>query len=594
MKLESWDYSNIQINCWGNPFFNNMKFLIPITICVLFILFLFYPTALYSSEKKELYGDFFEADIDDILENMSLKEKLGQILMFGFKGYDIDDDYRKWISSGELGNIKIFLRNVKSKTQLSTLVTDISIYNDNTRLRIPPFIATDLEGGMVNHIRYDGIALAPSAALVSASRDYKLARLAAKLIANNLLSAGINMNLAPCFDVLTTPDNRVIDTRSYSSDPEVVYRMASIFIDEHRKLGIITVPKHFPGHGMSNFDSHTTVGIVDIDLEKILKIHILPYLDAQGDGTLDALMVSNIIYSSIDEKYPASLSTPVINGLLRDYLGFRGIVVTDDLEMKGAEGVATDPINAFILSFNAGCDILLFAHSKEVHKKLVDEIPVLFTSGVLNEKILNEKVRRVLYLKKKYLKKFYEIKEGRGANELLVNTTEKQVRDRIGKGITLLLNKTGKSTNEFFREMRNNSVKGIIISPSGTFTSLSSKYLPDWKVIDAWYLYRNRKNKKRIRYLTNKIKGYKFAIVGFSNEKHLLWLKILDKCKVPYALFIVDHPLLAFKVINNAKIAVTSYGSFLTSVDAMFRRVFEVGEFTGVFPYKFYNWLPAN
>jgi len=176
----------------------------------------------------------------------------------------------------------------------------------------------------------------------------------------------------------------------------------------------------------------------------------------------------------------------------------------------------------------------------------------------------------------------------------LVNTTEKQVRDRIGKGITLLLNKTGKSTNEFFREMRNNSVKGIIISPSGTFTSLSSKYLPDWKVIDAWYLYRNRKNKKRIRYLTNKIKGYKFAIVGFSNEKHLLWLKILDKCKVPYALFIVDHPLLALNAINNAEIAVTSYGSFLTSVDAMFRRVFEVGEFTGVFPYKFYNWLPAN
>ena len=564
-----------------------MKLLAYYLIFVFLIFLLFCPGFLYPSSKKGLYGKFFNEDVDDILANMTLKEKIGQILMFGFKGYGLDKDYRNWIMQGELGNIKIFLRNVKSKSQLSDLISDISIYTDNTRLRIPPFIATDLEGGMVNHIRYNGIKLAPSAALVSASQDYELARLTDRLIANNLLASGINMNFAPCFDVLTNPRDRVIDTRSYSSDPKIVYKFARIFIDEHKKLGIITVPKHFPGHGMSNFDSHTKVGIVSLSLDNILKTHILPYLDAMGDDELDACMVSNIIYSSIDKNFPATLSPLVINGLLRNYLKYKGIVVTDDLEMKGAEGVAGNPINAFIMSFKAGSDILLFAHTKDVHKKIINETPTLFTSGILSQTQLDEKVRRILLLKKKYLKKFYEVKEDRGENERLLELTERSIENRIDKGITLLLNQTGDSTKDFFWKLKEKNVKGLIISPSEIFSTASKKYLPDWKILNAWYIYRNRKNRRRIRALIRYIKGYKFAIIGFTNEKQIQWVRIFDKYRIPYALFIVDHPLLTINIMNRAQIAVTSYGCFLPSVNALFKRVFEIGKFDGVFPYRF-------
>jgi len=445
----------------------------------------------------------------------------------------------------------------------------------------------DVEGGMVNHIRYDGIKLSPSPGLVSASGDYELVKLTGRLIANNLLACGINMNFAPCFDVLTNSQDRVIDTRSYGSDPYSVYKMAALFINEHRKLGIVTVPKHFPGHGMTNFDSHVKVGIVDLNLIKIFNRHIVPYLFAEGDGILDACMISNVIYSSMDKKFPATLSPTIINGILRSYLGFNGVVVTDDLEMEGAEGVAGDPVKAFAMSFKAGSDILLFAHSKDIHERIIKEAQELFKTGILSTYQLDERVRRVLLLKKKYLKSFYKIKEDRGKNEELLDVTEKAIENRIDEGITLILNRTGYSTKDFFDSLKVKGVQGIIISPSQTFTIASKKYIPGWKIINAGYLYRTRKDKKRNNAVLKNIKKYNFAIVGFLNERQIPWIKLFDKYEMPYALFIVDHPLIAMKYMNGARIAATSYGYFLPSIDALFRMVLKKGDFHAVFPYRF-------
>ena len=564
-----------------------MKFQIYKFFLISLLLFMLLPFALYSSSKREFYEDFFRDDVDDILSNMTLKEKIGQILMFGFKKYELDEDYRKWIMEGELGNIKIFLRNVKSKEQLIDLISDISIYTDNTRLRIPPFIATDVEGGMVNHIRYDGIKLSPSPALVGASRDYELAKLTGRLIANNLLACGINMNFAPCFDVLTNPEDRVIDTRSYGSNPNYVYKMASLFINEHRKLGIVTVPKHFPGHGMTDFDSHIKAGIVNLDLIEIFNRHMLPYLFAAGDGMLDACMVSNVIYSSMDKHLSATLSPTIINGVLRNYFGFNGVVVTDDLEMKGAEEVAGGPVKAFTMSFKAGSDILLFAHSKDTHERIINEAQGLFNNGFLSKYQLDEKVRRVLLLKKRYLKIFYRMKEDRGNNDELLDITNRAVESRIDEGITLLLNRTGYSTKDFFKKLKDRGAKGIIISPSENFTAVSKRYVPNWKVVDAGYLHKNRKNKKRLNGFIKNVRQYNFALIGFSSKRHIQWIKLFDKYKIPYALFIVDNPLIAIKYMNGAQLAVTSYGYFLPSIDSLFRSVFDKGDFNAAFPYRF-------
>ncbi|MFW6137946.1 MAG: glycoside hydrolase family 3 N-terminal domain-containing protein, partial [Spirochaetota bacterium] len=159
----------------------------------------------------------------ELLLSMDLEEKIGQTLIFGFHGYSLDYDYQQWLESGRLGNIKIFLRNVLSKDQIIDLTSAINYLVNSSKHGIPPFIATDLEGGTVYHVRYPGVSVAPAAGFLGATGNPENSRDAARLIALNLLSLGINMNLAPCVDVLTNPHNSVIGTRSYSSDPNTVF-----------------------------------------------------------------------------------------------------------------------------------------------------------------------------------------------------------------------------------------------------------------------------------------------------------------------------------------------------------------------------------
>lgn len=350
--------------------------------------------------KTLQFKPFFTEDVNDILSGMSLEEKVGQVMIFGFWGTSLDDDYETWLSSGRVGNIKIFRRNVESKEQLQGLTARITLLASISEKGIPPFIATDMEGGVVNHIRYTGSFLAPSAGHIGASGDTENCKNVSRLIALTLLDHGINMNFAPCADVLTNPANRVISTRSYSSDPNIVYDMVKIFIDEHEKVGILTTMKHFPGHGMTDFDSHLFSDSVDTIKEELYRVHILPYRKLINEKQLDGCMVSHIIYNEIDPVYPAAFSHQIIEGLLRDELSFNGIVVTDDLEMEGSQSYVQDIVQAFILAFNAGNDLLLVSHTKEKQRGLLDHAVELFKNGTLSEEELDQKVLRIMRKKR--------------------------------------------------------------------------------------------------------------------------------------------------------------------------------------------------
>jgi beta-N-acetylhexosaminidase len=246
------------------------------------------------ASKSAEFRYFFRETPEDLLAAMSVEEKVGQILIFGFSGHRLDSEYQEWIAGGRLGNIKIFLRNVQSQRQLQELTDQVAYLALSSRNGIPPFIATDMEGGNVNHIRYSGIYLAPAAGLLGATESVEYIRQASRLIALTLYNHGVNMNFAPCVDVLTHGMNRVIGTRSYSSDPELVSEMARAFIEEHRKLGILTTAKHFPGHGMTRYDSHLFSAVVNMDWEELHSVHVYPYRELIDQEVLEGVMVSHI------------------------------------------------------------------------------------------------------------------------------------------------------------------------------------------------------------------------------------------------------------------------------------------------------------
>ena len=354
---------------------------------------------------EEMYFQrFFEADERDILKSMSIEEKVGQIFIFGFEGNSPGIEYRSWLEAGRLGNVKIFSRNVRSRRQVCALNDCVVALTGGSPKGIPPFIATDLEGGSVNHVRYPGMPSIPSA---SKMKDVSQCVETARMIAGILRDMGINMNFAPCADVLTNPVNRVIGSRSYGSDPKLVTEMVRIFVREQVRVGILPMVKHFPGHGMTDFDSHFEAQSVHTSIKELRRIHLFPYRRLIRARLLQGVMVAHITYSSIDPENPATFSKSVVEQLLRRKMRFRGITVTDDLEMESAERYAGGIEEAFIRAFEAGNDLFLVAHSKKKQTLLLRRVPQLFKSGVLSEEELDRRVLRILRMKKRTLRKFY-------------------------------------------------------------------------------------------------------------------------------------------------------------------------------------------
>jgi beta-N-acetylhexosaminidase len=547
-------------------------------------LFILHDSNILNAAQKADIGEFFEEDIHKILANMSIEEKIGQILIYGFQGEDLDDDYRLWLSSGRIGNIKIFLRNVESREQLRRLTILIKYYTNVTELGIPPFIATDMEGGNVNHIRYDGLPLAPSAALVGASYNCSNSLLASRLIALTLRDVGINMNFAPCLDVLTNSENRVIGTRSYNSDPEEVYFMAKSFIKEHERLGLMTVAKHFPGHGMTDFDTHTSSLSVYTNKKELEKIHLLPYRYLIGENLLGGVMVSHVIYSSLDPFYPAAFSRDIVNGLLRNKLGFNGVIVTDDLEMDASEDFSGDVIKSFILSFRSGADLILVSHTKEKQQRLLENAPELFRNGILSEEELDQKVLHVLNAKQRYLSRFYN-QSGSEPDEQVIAATSSELQESEKEGIVQISSVLDMPIAENLDKYPGEEFRGVFLAPSSRFVELANEYLGSWDVIYIRYNPDKMENERRMEMFREKLKGYDFVIIGIVNQRQAEWARLCEDEGIPFGILSTDNPFFALPFTDHALFIASCFSNYGSEVDALFECVFHTGEFEGTFPY---------
>jgi beta-N-acetylhexosaminidase len=561
----------------------------------IFVLILPYILLIYSCgvgvsfAQSALFHDFFIKDEQELLAQMSIEEKIGQVLMFGFWGTKPDKEIQTWLSTGKMGNVKLTIRNIKSQKQLKQLTDSIVNLTLKTKHGIPPFIATDVEGGTVIHVRYPGAFYAPAAGLVGATEDTRYSAASSRLIALTLHQGGINMNFAPCADVITTPLNRVIGTRSYGSSPELVFSMTRAFIEEHEKFGIFTTVKHFPGHGMTDFDSHLVSKGVDTSREELYDVHIYPYMRLFMENDLQGLMVSHVIYNEVDPIRPATFSPLIVRGLVRHTGGFQGLVVTDDLEMKGAMDFAKGIDQAFILSFKAGNDISLVMHTKQYQARLIRNIGKFFADGTLNERELDEKVLRVLRAKKIHLSRFYALQNDEIKYDGLIQQAAEECKEASTEGIMLLSSRIEGSIPAYFHDARGKKLKGIVLAPTKKFAALAGKHLKGWDTVYIGYNPSYKENVQKLDSMRRKLKTYDLAVIGIANERQARWARAFASEKIPMALLSVHNPYFAWELEKDALFVATSFSPFSPAIDALFFSVFVTGEFPGTFPYFFQN-----
>ncbi len=312
-----------------------------------------------------------------------MEKLIYQMFILG-TGEALDESLKKG-----LGGVIFFTKDIKSREQFKSLVRDIK-----SKSLIPPFLSIDQEGGRVErteniHPRY----LSPRFAF---QEGENFLHEQSEKIALELKDYGLNLNFAPCADVNTNPNNPIIGERSFSSNTDDVIKGINIVSEEFRKNGIIPCLKHFPGHGDADKDSHLTLPCIDLPLNKMEEIHIRPFKEKA-----DMIMVAHLHCTCFDKNViPASLSKNAV-GYLRNNIGYNGVVITDDMVMKGVQDFGA--VEACIMAIEAGVDMFIYRNADKETIEIIEEV----IKRVENSESLKERVlasnKRIAELKSKFL-----------------------------------------------------------------------------------------------------------------------------------------------------------------------------------------------
>lgn len=335
--------------------------------------------------------------IEEQIKAMSIEEKIGQMVTVGIEGYTLDDNSRKLIEEYNVGGIILFGKNVDSSNQLLSLIN--SLKEANSKNRIPLFISVDEEGGRVSRMPKE-IKKLPTSKRIGQMNNKELSYKIGTILAEELNMFGFNMDFAPVLDINSNPKNPVIGDRAYGAELEIVRDLGIETMKGIQSGGIISVIKHFPGHGDTSVDSHIGLPTIEHDIERLNSLELVPFKDAIKNGA-DTIMVAHILLSKIDPDYPSSLSKTIITDILREQLGFNGVVISDDMTM-GAIVENYEIGNAAIKAINAGSDIVLVAHGLDNSLAVINSIKEAVANGIISEERLNESVYRILSLKQRY------------------------------------------------------------------------------------------------------------------------------------------------------------------------------------------------
>ena len=329
-------------------------------------------------------------EVEQILNSMTLEEKIGQMMIFGFHGTTTNKDINWMLANYHTGGIILFDRNMENKSQVKNLTANLNAMANG---KVPLFFAIDEEGGQVARMTQD-LTPPPSQKEIGSSGDPVLAYTYANSIAQELKAMGINLNFAPVADVGTP------DTRSFANVPNTVAEFVSQAAKGYENAEIFYTLKHFPGIGLWQVDSHEDISTITATREVFENEDLVPFKKIIGeqDNSKFMIMVSHYKYTAFDAENSATLSPAVMTDLLRNELGFNGVIITDDLDM-GAISKYHDEKVLGVQSVKAGADIILSCHEYEKQRKIYDGIFEAVKSGEISEDRINESVRRILKMK---------------------------------------------------------------------------------------------------------------------------------------------------------------------------------------------------
>ena len=320
------------------------------------------------------------------------------MIIAGFDGTYINSDLEELIINRRVGGLILFERNFENLDQLLRLISELQSLAMSCPASVPLFISVDQEGGRVSRLKAPFSAF-PQPSCLGKARSELLARRFGLALGQEMHLAGINMVYAPVLDVNTNPDNPIIGSRALSDGPEWVARLGKAVIDGIREAGVLPVGKHFPGHGDTESDSHLELPYVDRVTNSLEKIELKPFAAAIKNG-LEVVMTAHVIYSAWDSELPATFSPNILKNILRGKLGFGGLIITDDLEMKAVEKhIPFDSISK--LGSAAGVDLYLICHDREKILSLQDQMIRNIDEGHIDKTSVEVSVQRIIDVKKR-------------------------------------------------------------------------------------------------------------------------------------------------------------------------------------------------
>ncbi|PIQ17758.1 MAG: beta-N-acetylglucosaminidase [Flavobacteriaceae bacterium CG_4_8_14_3_um_filter_34_10] len=524
--------------------------------------------------------------VDSIYSGMTLKEKVGQLFMVDLFSSDPKakvDRVKRLISEQHIGGI-IFSKGGPGR--------QAKITNDFQKIaKIPLMIAMDAEWGLA--MRLDSTYAFPWNMTLGAIEDISLIYKVGKRIGEHNKRLGVHMNFAPVLDINTNPENPIIGNRSFGEDRDNVTKKAAAFMQGMQSVGVLASGKHFPGHGDTDSDSHKTLPTVSFSEKRIDSIELYPYKYLFTKG-LASVMIAHLNVPSLEprQNFPSSLSSAIVTDLLKNTLGFQGLIFTDALNMKGVSAF-NNPGEVDLAAFQAGNDVLLISEDiPKAHQLIVDA----YKEGSISEERLAHSVKKILYAKYKVgLNKYKPINTTFLYEELNSVLNDELYEELMDNAITVIKNKDGILP---IRELQNKKFAYVNFGDaSGSdFLKQLQKYAPvDWVKATT------------LDELILKLKAYDCVIVGFhkSNEnpwkgykmtqKEQVWIyEIARTNQVILNIFTRPYALLDLKATGNFESVVVSYQNSKIAQEVSAQLIFGAREAKGKLPVTAGENFPVN
>lgn len=370
------------------------------------------------------------SDVDSVeylLSLMTIEEKIGQMFVFGFDGLEPNKHIISAIKEKKIGGVILYDRNMQNPRQVAGLNNALKHLAALQRLGIPLLICVDQEGGIVTRME-DRVAAAPSQKKQGDQAESAVAYSISSVTAKELRAMGFSVNFAPVLDLSES------DSRSYGTNPDKVASFGMAAVDAYRNNGIISAIKHFPGLGRSKVDTHFDFDVVKASAETLGKSDIVPFARVMQstDHSNFMVMMTHLIFTAYDSQNPSSVSPAIIKGLLREKMGFSGLIVTDDMEMGGLSKIVSYDAMG-LKAVEAGIDIMLVCQEKENQDRVYRGVLNAVKSGKISEARIDESVRRILRTKQLYQGTLTQVVNLDDADTIVGNRVFRETMKNYGK-----------------------------------------------------------------------------------------------------------------------------------------------------------------